>query len=171
MTERGSSCRANRCRIVADPATRSPLLLSNPVATGEVLVAAAAAGQDAFVKQEPCGVQGRHTPAMVLNVVLVIATLVVSYLLGHIIAVRKARRTGLPEPGFLDYEAHRALWYPGTDYRRDPWFWVILVIAVAIVATLTKPMSFGVGFAVAAAFGFLAGGFYRKIRSQDRSVD
>jgi hypothetical protein len=100
-----------------------------------------------------------------LNVVLVVVTLVVSYLLGHVLAVRKARQRGLSEPELFDYGAHRSLWWPGVDYRRDPWYWIILVITLVIVITLTKEMSFGVGFAVAAAFGFVANALYRWVIS------
>jgi membrane associated rhomboid family serine protease len=109
---------------------------------------------------------------MAQNVVLVIATVVVSYLLGHVIAVRKARRDGWPEPALFDYAGHRALWSVGNDYRRDPWYWVILMIAIVIVVTLTKRASFGVGFAAAAAAGFIGGALYRRISSRvDRSTD
>jgi hypothetical protein len=107
-----------------------------------------------------------------VNVALVAATIIVSYLLGHVIAVRKAGRDGLPEPALFDYAGHRALWSVGTDYRRDPWYWIILVIAIAIVVTLTRRASFGVGFAAAAAAGFIGGALYRRIRSGvNRSAD
>jgi hypothetical protein len=106
------------------------------------------------------------------NVILVVATLGVSYVLGHFIAVAQARRRSLVKPAFFDYDAHRALWSQGIEgYRRDPWFWGVLVIAIVIVNLSTTRASFGVGFAAAVAFGFLAGGVYRSIRArQDKSA-
>jgi hypothetical protein len=103
---------------------------------------------------------------MALNLVVVVATLLVSYVLGHAIAVLQARRRNLAKPAFFDYGAHRALWSDGRNYRRDPWFWIMLVIAVVIVEALTKRSSFGIGFAVAVGFGFVAGGLYRWLRAR-----
>ncbi len=109
---------------------------------------------------------------MVLNVVVVVATLVVSYVLGHAIAVLQARRRSLAKPPFFDYGAHRALWSGVRGYRRDPWFWIMLIAAVVIVKVLTKRSSFGIGFAAAVGFGFIAGGLYRWLRARaDRSPD
>ena len=106
---------------------------------------------------------------MALNVILVAATLVVSYVLGHFIAVRQARRRNLARPAFFDYGAHRALWSSGIEgYRRDWRFWVVLVVAIVTVDLLTHGASFGVGFASAAASGFVAGGVYRAIRASER---
>ena len=105
---------------------------------------------------------------MALNVILVAATVVVSYVLGHFIALRQARRQNLAPPAFFDYGAHRALWSQGIGgYRRDPRFWAVLVIAIVIVDLLTHGASFGIGFAIAAAAGFVAGGVYRAIRARD----
>ncbi|HEY5431192.1 MAG TPA: hypothetical protein VIK04_18895 [Solirubrobacteraceae bacterium] len=105
---------------------------------------------------------------MAANVVWVVATLVAAYVLGHLIAVAQARRRDLNRPAFFDYTSHRALWSEGIEgYRRDPWYWGILVVAIVIVNLLTKRSSVGVGFAAAVAFGFLAGGVYRSVRARE----
>jgi hypothetical protein len=103
---------------------------------------------------------------VITNVILVLATFALAYIGWHVSASWIARRQGVSPPAFFDYKAHRALSSSEPDVRRDPWFWIIMFVAVAIVVTLTKPLSFGVGFMVAGVFGLIVGGAYSWARNR-----